>query len=61
MSHPFDVFEVRSEGAVLWLGSAASMEDAQAQIHELAQAAPSSYIILNQTTGEKIVVESQTP
>jgi hypothetical protein len=52
---PYDIFRIESSG-VLWCGAAATIETAQDRIQELAFSSPGSYFILNQTTGQRIMV-----
>jgi hypothetical protein len=52
---PYDIFRIESSG-VLWCGAAATVETAQDRVRELVFSSPGSYLILNQTTGQRIVV-----
>ena len=56
MSRSFDVFEIDEHGEVLWRGFVESLLAARSEIQKLMQAAPSDYLILDQSSGEKIVV-----
>ena|ERR1700722_18491937 len=51
-----DIFRIESSG-VLWCGAVTTVETAQERIQKLADSSPGSYLILNQTTGERIVVK----
>jgi hypothetical protein len=53
----FDIFQVQAEG-VVWLGAAATFEDANKRIQELALASPADYIVWNRHTGHKHTVKS---
>jgi hypothetical protein len=53
----FDIFLMESDGGTLWCGSAASFEEAQTQVRERVASSPGNYIILNQQTGNKLVIE----
>jgi hypothetical protein len=53
----FDIFQVEAEG-VVWRGAAATLEDANRRIQELASALPADYIIWNRHTGDKHTVKS---
>jgi hypothetical protein len=55
VSEPFDIFQI-SAGQPLWLKSAPALEDAHAQIVQLAALLPGEYVILNSRTGDKIFV-----
>ena len=56
MTHMLDVFRVEN-GGVLWLESAESLECAKARVQELAASSPGEYLILDQKTGKKYIVE----
>jgi hypothetical protein len=51
-----DIFRIESSG-VLWCGAVTTVETAQERIQKLADSSPGSYLILNQTTGERVVVK----
>jgi hypothetical protein len=53
---PLDIFRVET-GGVRWLESAATLEDAEARVQELAVRAPAEYLVLNQKTGERLVIK----
>jgi hypothetical protein len=50
-----DIFRIESNG-VLWCGAVTTVETAQERIRKLADSSPGRYLILNQTTGQRIVV-----
>ena len=50
-----DIFRIESSG-VLWCGAVTTVETAQERIQKLADSSPGSYLILNQTTGQRVVV-----
>jgi hypothetical protein len=52
----FDIFQVEDSG-VLWLGSAATVEDAKEQVRQIAARAPGRYLLFDQKTGTKLVIE----
>lgn len=56
MTAPFDIFENEKSGTVLWVGSAATIEDARFRIQKIAENSPGEYVVLNQKTGKKVVV-----
>jgi len=57
MANPaFDIFQVQDSG-VLWLGSAATVEDAKEQVRQIAARAPGKYLLFDQKTGTKLVIE----
>ena len=49
---PIDIFRIESHG-VLWLESAATLEDAKARIAEFGRRQSGDYLVLNQLTGNK--------
>jgi hypothetical protein len=57
MPPPFDIFRVESAG-LRWMEVAADLERAKARVKLLAASSPGEYVILNQNTGEKILVKS---
>jgi hypothetical protein len=52
---PFDIFRTEINGGVLWIESAATLEDAKARVQELGMRSPGEYLLLNQETGNKLV------
>jgi hypothetical protein len=61
MLDPFDVFKVEHNGTVRWLRAIADMERAKSYVTKvLAVAAPADYLILNQRTGERIIIQAAT-
>jgi len=55
MTVPFDIFRVDGDG-VRWLQSAATIEEAKAQIAKAGGAA-GEYLLVNQVTGNKMVLK----
>jgi len=49
---PIDIFRIERHG-VLWLESAATLEDAKARIAEFGRRHSGDYLVLNQLTGNK--------
>jgi len=58
MIAPFDIFEVERGGGLLWRGSAATLDEAQARVREFGKSSPGEYIIKSIRTGNKMVVKS---
>jgi len=56
MIHPFDIFRTEIDDSVCWLESAATLEEAQARVQELARHSPGEYVVLNYKTGNKLVI-----
>jgi hypothetical protein len=52
----FDIFRTETNGGVLWIESAATLQDARARVQELGMRSPGEYLLLNQETGNKLVV-----
>jgi hypothetical protein len=52
----FDVFQIDEHGRVVWKGFVESLLAARATIQNLMQASPSDYLILDQSSGQRIVV-----
>jgi hypothetical protein len=52
-----DIFRIESSG-VLWCGAVTTVETAKDRVQKLAYSTPGSYLILNQTTGQRTVVTS---
>jgi hypothetical protein len=53
---PVDIFRVEPKG-VLWLESLASVDEAQARIRQIGLQNPGEYVLLNQTTGNKLTIK----
>jgi hypothetical protein len=53
----FDIFQVQDSG-VLWVGSALTVEEAQQHVRQIAGFAPGEYLLLNQNTGNRLVIKS---
>jgi len=52
---PIDIFRVEPKG-VLWLESTGSVDEARARIQLLGAQKPGEYVVLNQTTGNKLMI-----
>lgn len=59
MTLPFDVFRVDGDG-VRWLQSVGTIEEAKAHISQAGGGA-GEYLLLNQITGNKIVIKVDSP
>ena len=57
MTHPIDIFQMETAG-VRWLESAPSLEHAKARVKEFAANSPGEYVVLDQKTGNQIVIRS---
>jgi hypothetical protein len=56
MTHFLDIFRVETDG-VRWIESAATLEDAKVRVQELAVRSPTEYLVLDQKTGNKLVIK----
>jgi hypothetical protein len=57
MTHPIDIFQMETAG-VRWLESAPNLDHAKARVKEFAANSPGEYVVLDQKTGNKIVIRS---
>jgi len=53
---PFDIFRAEDEGNLLWRGTAASIDEAKALVHEWAKLTPGEYVIVSLATGSRLVL-----
>jgi hypothetical protein len=53
----FDIFQAEATGEVLWLGTAVTLEDAKTRAQEFALNSPGEYLVLNQKTGDKLLID----
>jgi hypothetical protein len=51
-----DIFRVDTRG-VQWMDSASTIEDAELRIQKLGRNIPGEYLVLNQVTGNKLVIK----
>jgi hypothetical protein len=56
MTDNFDIFRVEAGGAVMWRSAAATIDEAKAHIRQFALRSPGLYIIVDERTGEKILI-----
>jgi hypothetical protein len=56
MNASFDIFRIENHG-VLWLEAAATLADARARVQELAVLSPCTFVILNENTGNRVVIQ----
>jgi hypothetical protein len=54
---PIDIFRVEPKG-VLWLESSTSVDEARARIQLLGVQDPGEYVLLNQATGNKLMIKA---
>ena len=61
MLDPFDIFKMEQNGTVSWVRAISDLQRAKSYVNKvLASATYSDYIILNQRTGERIIIQSAT-
>ena len=61
MLDPFDIFKLEQNGSVMWLRAIPDLERAKSYVVKiLVIAAPADYLILNQRTGERIIIQAVT-
>ena len=61
MLDPFDIFKMEQNGTVSWVRAISDLERAKSYVNKvLASATYADYIILNQRTGERIIIQSAT-
>jgi hypothetical protein len=53
---PFDIFQTDATGNIVWRESAATLHDAKARIRKLGTRSLVEYVVLNQKTGDKVVI-----
>jgi hypothetical protein len=53
-----DIFRIQSDGELVWLESAISVQDGRAKVSELMMNTPGQYFLFCQKTQEKIYVGS---
>jgi len=59
MLDPFDIFKLERNGSVRWLRALPDLERAKSYVVKiLVIAAPADYLILNQRTGERIIIQA---
>lgn len=54
----FDIFKQQLDGIAYWIEAAQDLETAKARVRVLAEAFPGHYVIVDNTTGEKISIRS---
>jgi hypothetical protein len=57
MTASFDIFRMEPEGSVCWLGAAETLEEAKERIRQLAASGEAGFVILDQNTGNRLIVE----
>ena len=61
MLDPFDIFKMEQNGTVRWVRATSDFERAKSYVVKiLVIAAPADYLILNQRTGERIIIQAAT-
>jgi hypothetical protein len=58
MDSPFDIFRVEPDGTLVWQGTAATPEEAEARVHDLGVNAPGKYVVASIRDGVQITIHS---
>ena len=59
MLDPFDIFKIEKNGSVSWIRAITDFERAKSYVNKVRGAAtPADYLILNQRTGERIILKA---
>ena len=58
MVPPFDIFKLQKDGSLRWCETADTVEAAKARVTALAETSPARYIIFDQQTGDRIVIDT---
>ena len=53
---PFDVFSMELDGSLVWRAAATTIDRAKGFIQHYAETSGGQFVILNQRTGEKLVI-----
>jgi hypothetical protein len=56
---PFDLFMIETNGGFRWLAATSTIEDAKTRVQALAQKTPGEFILLDQRTGNKMVLRPE--
>lgn len=57
----FDIFQIQKDGSLRWCEAADTLQAARARVTELAQSFPGQYIIFNQQTAERLIIDAYNP
>jgi hypothetical protein len=58
MNSSFDIFQMESDGSVLWQGLAPNIEEAKQRVKELQVGSPAQYMVISLRTGGKLFIGS---
>ena len=58
MVPPIDVFKVLIDGQLRWIEAVQDVETAKLRVIALGKISPGQYVVFNQNTGNKLVVET---
>jgi hypothetical protein len=61
MTPVFDIFRTEEDGSLHWCETAPSLEAATNRVREIGESTSAKYVIVDQETGEHIIVEAPTP
>lgn len=57
----FDIFKKESQGEYCWIEAAMDLEAAKKRVRALGSTAPGEYMVLDQRTGNRIVIKAARP
>jgi hypothetical protein len=58
LAAPFDIFKLDPDGNAHWVEAAQDLEAAKVRVSSLAQVFPGEYAIVDNATGEKLLIKS---
>jgi hypothetical protein len=56
MSGLFDIFKMDDIRTTVWVDSASTLDDAKASVKKMMLEAPGEYVIFNQTTRDRLLI-----
>jgi hypothetical protein len=56
MTLSLDIFKSETDGGLLWVGTAETVEEANSRIAKMMEIAPCNYVLFNQQTQTKVVI-----
>ena len=59
MFDPFDIFQIEEDGGMRWVEAAVTLQAAERRVHQLAARLPGAYVILEQDTQSKHVINPE--
>jgi hypothetical protein len=56
LSAPFDILKMQPDGSTYWVEAAEDLDTAKGRVRVLLKYFPGQYVIVDNTTGEKVVI-----